>query len=237
MPRPWATAAVLRRSITRAVSRGPRRPGRDWQYRSLATWCSTERTCLPCAHGRHGPRLPDLGRCAGRRAAHEPDPHLPSAWPRSAGPDGRPAAGVRPAGALAHPGTSVGSARSTHRCLTRFGVLVVAATYTTLGDVTVRPAWFPAWSEQLPDGSAWPCDVHRPLRGRLLRGAENVLHKADLTDGETRTRTGDTTIFSRVLYQLSYLARPGNARGALIPMQPAGTGTIGQWQPVGTSSW
>ena len=26
-------------------------------------------------------------------------------------------------------------------------------------------------------------------------------------DGETRTRTGDTTIFSRVLYQLSYLAR------------------------------
>ena len=27
-------------------------------------------------------------------------------------------------------------------------------------------------------------------------------------DGETRTRTGDTTIFSRVLYQLSYLAEP-----------------------------
>jgi hypothetical protein len=26
--------------------------------------------------------------------------------------------------------------------------------------------------------------------------------------GETRIRTGDTTIFSRVLYQLSYLARP-----------------------------
>ena len=25
-------------------------------------------------------------------------------------------------------------------------------------------------------------------------------------DGETRNRTGDTTIFSRVLYQLSYLA-------------------------------
>src|SRR4051812_39319305 len=32
--------------------------------------------------------------------------------------------------------------------------------------------------------------------------------------GETRTRTGDTTIFSRVLYQLSYLAaaRQGTAR-------------------------
>ena len=28
-------------------------------------------------------------------------------------------------------------------------------------------------------------------------------------DGETRTRTGDTTIFSRVLYQLSYLAVAG----------------------------
>ena len=26
------------------------------------------------------------------------------------------------------------------------------------------------------------------------------------SNGETRTRTGDTTIFSRVLYQLSYLA-------------------------------
>jgi hypothetical protein len=30
-----------------------------------------------------------------------------------------------------------------------------------------------------------------------------------LVHGETRTRTGDTTIFSRVLYQLSYLAEPG----------------------------
>jgi hypothetical protein len=28
-------------------------------------------------------------------------------------------------------------------------------------------------------------------------------------DGEGRNRTGDTTIFSRVLYQLSYLAREG----------------------------
>jgi hypothetical protein len=30
-------------------------------------------------------------------------------------------------------------------------------------------------------------------------------------DGETRTRTGDTTIFSRVLYQLSYLAVVGGS--------------------------
>ena len=31
----------------------------------------------------------------------------------------------------------------------------------------------------------------------------------DSASGETRTRTGDTTIFSRVLYQLSYLALAG----------------------------
>jgi hypothetical protein len=30
-------------------------------------------------------------------------------------------------------------------------------------------------------------------------------------DGETQTRTGDTTIFSRVLYQLSYLAVMGGS--------------------------
>ena len=33
-------------------------------------------------------------------------------------------------------------------------------------------------------------------------------------DGETRTRTGDTTIFSRVLYQLSYLAAGQKASGS-----------------------
>jgi hypothetical protein len=33
-----------------------------------------------------------------------------------------------------------------------------------------------------------------------------TLHLQGYFDGETRTRTGDTTIFSRVLYQLSYLA-------------------------------
>jgi hypothetical protein len=29
------------------------------------------------------------------------------------------------------------------------------------------------------------------------------------SDGEGRNRTGDTTVFSRVLYQLSYLAAAG----------------------------
>ena len=33
-----------------------------------------------------------------------------------------------------------------------------------------------------------------------------ALHSAFLCDGEGQNRTGDTTIFSRVLYQLSYLA-------------------------------
>ena len=36
-------------------------------------------------------------------------------------------------------------------------------------------------------------------------------------DGETRTRTGDTTIFSRVLYQLSYLAARARRLAPLIP--------------------
>ena len=42
--------------------------------------------------------------------------------------------------------------------------------------------------------------------------------------GETRTRTGDTTIFSRVLYQLSYLAerRQGSAGGSRV----AGAATV-----------
>ena len=37
--------------------------------------------------------------------------------------------------------------------------------------------------------------------GRVLRAIAG-----GACDGETRNRTGDTTIFSRVLYQLSYLA-------------------------------
>jgi hypothetical protein len=45
-------------------------------------------------------------------------------------------------------------------------------------------------------------------------------------NGETRTRTGDTTIFSRVLYQLSYLAvvegqRSASARDRFQPARRA----------------
>jgi hypothetical protein len=57
-----------------------------------------------------------------------------------------------------------------------------------------------------------------PRLGRALRDqdgqAQGSGHKASLRrDGETRTRTGDTTIFSRVLYQLSYLAAADKASG------------------------
>jgi hypothetical protein len=39
--------------------------------------------------------------------------------------------------------------------------------------------------------------------------------------GETRTRTGDTTIFSRVLYQLSYLAAvDASTRPMLLARRP-----------------
>ena len=37
--------------------------------------------------------------------------------------------------------------------------------------------------------------------------ADNAQNPRGPRDGEGRNRTGDTTIFSRVLYQLSYLAR------------------------------
>ena len=39
---------------------------------------------------------------------------------------------------------------------------------------------------------------------------------AACSDGEGRNRTGDTTIFSRVLYQLSYLAKLAHASGGEI---------------------
>jgi hypothetical protein len=47
----------------------------------------------------------------------------------------------------------------------------------------------------------------RPL-GLLVPGFDLAARRHDDSGyGEGRNRTGDTTIFSRVLYQLSYLAR------------------------------
>ena len=45
-----------------------------------------------------------------------------------------------------------------------------------------------------------------PALSHASLNAAKVAYLQESLDGETRTRTGDTTIFSRVLYQLSYLA-------------------------------
>ena len=51
--------------------------------------------------------------------------------------------------------------------------------------------------------ASWSSDVRDALTSDADVAAARASH------GETRTRTGDTTIFSRVLYQLSYLAAAG----------------------------
>ena len=58
-----------------------------------------------------------------------------------------------------------------------------------------------AGTNALPDAEA--------LRERLSKSV-NLKGKVG---GETRDRTGDTTIFNRVLYQLSYLATSGRSFG------------------------
>ncbi len=65
----------------------------------------------------------------------------------------------------------------------------------------------------VPDGAGIRA---RGPRAASLVGAAGAAPVGRFVDGETRTRTGDTTIFSRVLYQLSYLAAAGedNAAGA-----------------------
>ena len=45
-----------------------------------------------------------------------------------------------------------------------------------------------------------------PIQTHLDSGRQNPADLQRLWSGETRNRTEDTTIFSRVLYQLSYLA-------------------------------
>jgi hypothetical protein len=55
------------------------------------------------------------------------------------------------------------------------------------------------------------CRDNLVAKGRSWRGSTgpDVLFTRQTWrgDGEGRNRTGDTTVFSRVLYQLSYLAR------------------------------
>jgi hypothetical protein len=54
-----------------------------------------------------------------------------------------------------------------------------------------------------------------PIRGRLVGRAARL-------SGEGRNRTGDTTVFSRVLYRLSYLAEPTESSGRKKEDVPAG---------------
>ena len=84
-----------------------------------------------------------------------------------------------------------------------------------------------------------------PSSGDKEKAPQKAALCRHFSDGETRTRTGDTTIFSRVLYQLSYLAAADqSSRG-----EPAahacscGSGSIGtealdEYQPSGQiSKW
>jgi hypothetical protein len=50
-------------------------------------------------------------------------------------------------------------------------------------------------------------------------GPARPLFSRPSLDGETQIRTGDTTIFSRVLYQLSYLAAADDASERAVPGQ------------------
>jgi hypothetical protein len=42
--------------------------------------------------------------------------------------------------------------------------------------------------------------------------------RSEVADGETQTRTGDTAVFSHVLYQLSYLAGRPDASVLSVPL-------------------
>jgi hypothetical protein len=55
---------------------------------------------------------------------------------------------------------------------------------------------------------------------RTVSEAKTSPYAASSVNGETRTRTGDTTIFSRVLYQLSYLAAAPKASGPDVATPP-----------------
>jgi hypothetical protein len=57
----------------------------------------------------------------------------------------------------------------------------------------------------LPASAHCGWDRSRPFEIIMARAARRISNG----DGEGRNRTGDTTVFSRVLYQLSYLAWDG----------------------------
>lgn len=83
------------------------------------------------------------------------------------------------------------------------------------------------------------CEVRRVERSRTGRELRAARHRCEYDtwvagNGETRTRTGDTTIFSRVLYQLSYLAAGGEDIDAAADVRARLGGQAGQ---AGARSW
>jgi hypothetical protein len=59
----------------------------------------------------------------------------------------------------------------------------------------------------IEDKESGRCPIECPNSAELVASEKKKIPlECGIADGETRTRTGDTTIFSRVLYQLSYLA-------------------------------
>jgi hypothetical protein len=62
----------------------------------------------------------------------------------------------------------------------------------------------------MPPMPAWPASAHRRINENTTpesrHGYGAAVAGLSGEHGEGRNRTGDTTVFSRVLYQLSYLA-------------------------------
>src|SRR6476619_1454885 len=72
---------------------------------------------------------------------------------------------------------------------------------------------------------ASPSRTARPSRARRVLAPSSTKRPGrGSRSGETRTRTGDTTIFSRVLYQLSYLAAGVDASRRRVRSRRAATG-------------
>ena len=66
-------------------------------------------------------------------------------------------------------------------------------------------AWEPPSARKREWGLRWKLTGLLPTRRRDRHGGRGTQRES----GEGRTRTGDTPVFSRVLYQLSYLAAGG----------------------------
>ena len=78
---------------------------------------------------------------------------------------------------------------------------------------TVTNAFSVGSSRSMRSSESWTSSVDETSPERTSRACSTAETKASSTsanlldNGEGRNRTGDTTVFSRVLYQLSYLAK------------------------------